>query len=119
MTQAASNYRSHSRDTVEALTFLTAPADVTLTVGAKSYSFAAPAGMSAHLVPLCVGTVRATVVRDSDVILSAVSGTPVVDPPVRDDKQYLWTLATAAASTRTSPATRSQPSTVTVRRGTS
>lgn len=117
MTQAASNYRSASRDTVEALTFLTAAADVTLTVGAKSYTFGAPAGMSAHLVPLSVGTVRATVVRGSDVILSAVSATPVVDPPVRDDKQYLWTLATAAASARTSPAARYEPGSVTVRRG--
>ncbi len=45
------------RDTVEVLTFLTAGTNVTVTVGSKTYSYSAPAGLSAKVVPLGIGSV--------------------------------------------------------------
>ena len=45
------------RDTVEVLTFLTAGTNVTVAVGSKTYSYSAPAGLSAKVVPLGVGSV--------------------------------------------------------------
>ena len=53
-----------ARDTVEVLTFLTAPAKVTATIGGRATTYDAPAGMSAKLFPLAVGSHAATVSRN-------------------------------------------------------
>ena len=52
-----------ARDTVEVLTFLTAPATVTVNVGTKTYTYTAPAGISYQLYPLEIGHVKASAVR--------------------------------------------------------
>ncbi|WP_223837595.1 glycoside hydrolase family 71 protein [Streptomyces venezuelae] len=51
------------RDTVEVLSFLTAPATVRSTVGSAVTGHEAPAGLHAKLLPLRPGTSAATVVR--------------------------------------------------------
>ncbi|MFD9302783.1 endo-1,3-alpha-glucanase family glycosylhydrolase [Streptomyces sp. NPDC060048] len=53
-----------SRDTVEVLSFLTAPASVVRTVGPAKGAHEAPAGVHAELLPLNAGTSSATVVRE-------------------------------------------------------
>ncbi|WP_308380094.1 endo-1,3-alpha-glucanase family glycosylhydrolase [Streptomyces sp. ISL-43] len=53
-----------SRDTVEVLSFLTAPATVLRTAGSAKGTYEAPAGVHAELLPLNAGTSSATVLRD-------------------------------------------------------
>ncbi|MFI5860271.1 endo-1,3-alpha-glucanase family glycosylhydrolase [Streptomyces sp. NPDC051546] len=53
-----------ARDTVEVLSFLTAPASIRTAVGASDHTHAAPAGVHAELLPLAPGTGSASVVRD-------------------------------------------------------
>ncbi|MEU6295566.1 glycoside hydrolase family 71 protein [Streptomyces erythrochromogenes] len=67
-----------SRDTVEVLSFLTAPADVRTTVGTARGSHDAPAGIHSKLLPLKAGTSEAQVVRDG-------RATAAVDLPYRVD----------------------------------
>ncbi|MDB5176123.1 MAG: hypothetical protein JWM81_981 [Candidatus Saccharibacteria bacterium] len=54
---------SPARDTVEALSFLTAPATITVKVGDHSETYNAPAGQFAKTFPLAPGEVSASVVR--------------------------------------------------------
>lgn len=76
------------RDTVEVLTFLTSAATVSVTVGGRTETFEAPAGVSAGLVPLRVGEVSVTVTRDG-VPVAAVTSPYVVSPtPAVQDMQY-------------------------------
>jgi hypothetical protein len=88
------------RDTVEALTFLTAGANVTVTVGSKSYTYAAPAGVYAKLVPLGVGSVS--------VLSSGGAGAFSVRSPfaVRDRFQVQDLLYRAVSSFRDSAPSR-------------
>ncbi|MGW1770897.1 endo-1,3-alpha-glucanase family glycosylhydrolase [Streptomyces sp. NPDC002104] len=53
-----------ARDTVEVLSFLTAPASIRTAVGADGGAHAAPAGVHSELLPLSPGTGSAAVVRD-------------------------------------------------------
>jgi hypothetical protein len=76
------------RDTVEVLTMLRAPGEVTATIGGRVYSAHAPAGISAVTFPLALGTVEATVSRGAVTILNAVSPFPVVANPEVQDLQY-------------------------------
>jgi len=73
------------RDDVEVLTFLSQPGDVTVTVGGRTTSYRAPAGVSAKLVPLAVGQIAARLSRDGSPVLD-VSASPSVkaDPAVQD-----------------------------------
>ena len=83
--------RTTARDTVEALTFLTAPADVSVVIGGVTQTYIAPAGMSAKLFPLAVGTPPSIVVsRGGSTVAQVSSAIPVVAVPVRDDKSYFW-----------------------------
>jgi hypothetical protein len=79
---------STPRDTVEALVYLTAPAQVTVTVGTQRYTWSAPAGQSAHTVPLGTGTVSAVVVRGGRTTASVTSPYRVVATPLVQDLQY-------------------------------
>jgi hypothetical protein len=78
------------RDTAEALSFLTAPAAVTISVGSVSTVCDAPTGLSTCVAPLGnpdspSATVRAEVKRDNVVIIDMTSPFPVVrDPPIQD-----------------------------------
>jgi hypothetical protein len=64
---------SPARDTVEALSFLTAPANVTVKVGDYTETYAAPAGEYAKTFPLNTGEVSATIVRSDASSLTVTS----------------------------------------------
>ncbi len=80
---------SPARDTVEALTFLTAAATVTVTVGGVSVSCQAPAGAGTCTVPLRAGTVSATLNRSGVTVASVTSPHKVTATPYVQDLQYL------------------------------
>jgi hypothetical protein len=83
--------RTPARDTVEILSFLTSPAQITATIGGKDTTYDAPAGMFAKLLPLIVGAAPSVKVsRNSSVTAQVASVVPVVSAPLRDDKQYYW-----------------------------
>jgi hypothetical protein len=97
--------RTDPRDTVEALTFLTAPADVTVTIAGRSTTYRAPAGMHARTFPLVVGAPPAvSVERDGAVTAEVRSVIPVVGVPLRDDKQYFWFSAIRGTEGQRDPA---------------
>lgn len=78
-----------ARDTVEVLSMLTAPADVTITVGASTYTYSAPAGVYAKTVPLGVGSVSAVATRSGLVAAKVATAFPVVGVPTVQDLQYV------------------------------
>ncbi len=80
---------SPGRDTIEALTFLTAPATVTIKAGATTTRCDAPAGVGVCTVPLGLGTVSATVTRAASVVASVVSPYPVTATPYVQDLEYV------------------------------
>jgi hypothetical protein len=61
-----------ARDTVEVLSFLTAPAVIEVVIGGTPRTYTAPAGISAHLFPLAVGEVSATITA-SDASVTTVT----------------------------------------------
>ncbi|WP_425839691.1 endo-1,3-alpha-glucanase family glycosylhydrolase [Microbacterium sp. PA5] len=69
------------RDTVEVVTMLTEPATVTLRVGSATHTIDAPAGLSAHTVPLRTGKVSASAARGGSVFATATTDEPVVSSP--------------------------------------
>jgi hypothetical protein len=75
-----------ARDTVEVLSFLTAPSQITVTIGGVAQTYMAPAGMSAKLFPLAPGSITVTTDRG----LSGSSPVPPVALPVKDVKAYVW-----------------------------
>ena len=66
-----------ARDTVEVLTFLTAAARVRVTIGGTVTTYAAPAGLSAKLFPLAVGTHAVDILRGDTVTARTTSRVPV------------------------------------------
>ncbi|MGI8626732.1 MAG: endo-1,3-alpha-glucanase family glycosylhydrolase [Geodermatophilaceae bacterium] len=66
------------RDTVEALVYLTAPAQVSITDGGVTRTYSRPAGISAVTVPLGAGSVSAKVIRGSRTVDTAVSPRHVI-----------------------------------------
>lgn len=76
------------RDTVEVLSFLTAPADVRTRTGATPGGYRAPSGVHARLLPLRTGHSSATVVRDGTTTTTVTSRHPVRSPVDRQDLQY-------------------------------
>lgn len=79
---------SPARDTVETLTFLTAAATVSVTVGSTTSTYTAPAGVYAHTVPLATGKVSAKVVRSGTTTASVSSPFSVTSTPVYQNLQY-------------------------------
>ena len=77
------------RDTIEALTFLTAPGTVTISVGGVSKSCQVAAGPDTCTVPLGLGTPSATVTRGGATVASVTSDYPVVANPQVQDLQYV------------------------------
>lgn len=77
-----------ARDTVEALTFLTAPATVTVTVGAATHSWQAPAGVSAKTLPLATGRISGTVVRSGTTTTAVTAPFTVTSTPRVQDLSY-------------------------------
>ncbi len=80
---------SPARDTVEALTFLTAPGTVRVKVGTSSYSCEVSAGVDTCTVPLGVGSVSATVERNGTPVTEVVSPATVTTTPYVQDLQYV------------------------------
>jgi len=77
------------RNMVEVLTFLTAPADITVTVGGVPTTYTAPAGMNAHLIPLAVGAAPSAVAKRSGVTVASVTSVVAVsNSVVADDAGY-------------------------------
>ncbi len=78
-----------SRDAIEAMVFLTAPATVTITTNASAFTCNAPAGLSTCVAPLGAGTIRAEVVRNGAVASSITSTSKVTHSPYVQDLQYV------------------------------
>jgi hypothetical protein len=76
------------RNTVEVLSFLAAPATVRVTVGGRTTSWKAGAGVSTKLVPLRHGRVSASVARNGRTTASVRSPFEVVARPKVQDLQY-------------------------------
>lgn len=76
------------RDTVEVLSFLTAPSQVRTESGGETGSYRAPSGVHAQLLPLRTGHSTATVVRDGRTTTAVTSRYPVRRPVERQDLQY-------------------------------
>lgn len=79
---------SPSRDTIEALTFLTAPGTVTIHAGNSTATCAVPAGVGMCTVPLHTGTLSATVSRNGATVAQITSTHPVTDNPTVQDLHY-------------------------------
>lgn len=79
---------SPARNTIEALTFLTGPARVTIHAGSSSASCAAPAGVGVCTVPLHSGTVSVTVTRRGARVASVTSPHTVTGRPYVQDLHY-------------------------------
>ncbi|MDP9417061.1 MAG: glycoside hydrolase family 71 protein [Actinomycetota bacterium] len=86
---------SPARDTIEALTFLRAPATVVITVGSRRASCEVHGGVDTCTVPLGVGTVSARVLREGREVATVESPFPVTATPEVQDLQYV-----AASSAR-------------------
>jgi hypothetical protein len=80
---------SPARDTVEALTFLTAPATVSVTVGTKVTTCSAPAGVATCVAPLGAGTVKVAVTRAGASVAAVRSRSTVTTTPYVQDLQYV------------------------------
>ncbi|MGI3780887.1 MAG: endo-1,3-alpha-glucanase family glycosylhydrolase [Janthinobacterium lividum] len=93
---------SPARDTVEALTFLTAPGTVTITTGGTEHTCEVPAGVGVCTVPLGLGAVSAAVVRGAATVASVTSPYPVTDHPSVQDLQYVGVSSARPAPTAAS-----------------
>jgi hypothetical protein len=90
MTQRVTGAQTPVRDRVEALTYLTAPAVVTVRVGGVAHSYTAPAGEHAQTFANAVGTVSGAMVRAGVLLASVTSPFPVTATPVSQDRQYFF-----------------------------
>lgn len=90
---------SAARDTVEALSILTAPATVSVTVGGTTTSCAAPAGVSVCTVPLATGRAAVAVDRNGAIVASVATKQTITATPYVQDLQYV-----GAGSLREGPA---------------
>ncbi len=80
---------SPARNTVEALTFLKAPATVVVKVGSNTYTCSNDAGVDTCTVPLSSGTVSVSVKRSGTTVTSATSPYKVTSSPYVQDMQYV------------------------------
>jgi hypothetical protein len=80
---------SPARDDVEVLSFLTAPATVTVTVGSESHEYSAPAGVSTYRAPLAAGRISVTAHRDGEDV-TVTSPFPVEERPEIQDVGYYF-----------------------------
>ena len=78
-----------AQDTVESLSFLTAPATVSVDVGGAVTTCDAPAGVSTCVAPLRAGLVSVSVVRDGVPVASVTSPAVVYAAPFVQDLQYV------------------------------
>jgi hypothetical protein len=76
------------RDTIEAVTFATAPSDVSITAGTQHYSCRVPAGRGICTFPLAIGSISAQMDREGEPVAVARSNVDVTDSPQVQDLQY-------------------------------
>ena len=93
--------RTPARNNVEVLSFLTAPAEVRVQVGSKSYTYTAPAGVSVKTFGLQTGSVSASASRKGSNIAAVTSPDQVVSSAPTADLSYH-----AVTSRRPNPRTR-------------
>ncbi|MCF2530584.1 glycoside hydrolase family 71 protein [Yinghuangia soli] len=77
------------RDTAEVLAFLTAPAAIRAQSGTQVRDVQAPAGPSAHLVPLGYGAQTATATRGTAAVATVTSPFPLTQNTSIQDLQYV------------------------------
>lgn len=82
------NNRSAFRESVEILSYLTAPATVTVKVGSNVVTYTAPAGEHQHLVPMQPGEVSVKVVRSGAEVARVNSPVVIKSTTVNQDRQY-------------------------------
>jgi len=101
-------------DDAEALIFLTAPATVTVSSGARSATCEAPAGVSTCRVALATGAVKAKVVRSGRTVSTVESSAPVTASPAVQDMDYIYTSSLrSGTSTPITPTPTPTPTTPT------
>ena len=88
MTQKVRGATSSVRNHVEVLTFLTAPATVTVTIGGVPYAYTAPAGMYVATFPIAAGAVSAVATRSSVTVASVTSPVTVQTSTINDNPGY-------------------------------
>jgi hypothetical protein len=104
-----------ARDTVESLSFLTAPATVAVSVGGVTTTCAAPAGVASCLAPLRPGVVSVSVTRSGAPVTSVTSQYLVDASPYVQDLQYVGVSSLRTGTTAappTAPATSTAPAVV-------
>jgi hypothetical protein len=101
---------SPARDTVETLTFLTAPATVRVQVGTSTYSCEVSAGVDTCTVPLGAGQVSATVERNGTPVTAVASPAVVTTTPYVQDLQYVASASGRQVQTLVDTTPPSSPS---------
>ena len=79
---------SPTRDTIEAHSFLTAPATITIKAGTQTTTCTAPAGVSTCIAPLKTGTISAFATRGTTTSAGVTSPQPVTATPYLQDLHY-------------------------------
>lgn len=103
MTQWTRNNRSVFQEKVEVLTFLTAPADVTVTVGGVATTYSAPAGMFSREVDARYGSISATVSRSGQTITSLTSPYQIRQTVWQQDRQYFMSSSLRSTALQFDP----------------
>lgn len=85
--------RTTPRDTVEVLTMQKSPADIKVTVGTKTYTYSAPAGVSSKTFPLGSGTISVVQTRGGTTVNSVTSKAKLISNPEKQDLQYYGMIA--------------------------
>jgi len=75
-------------DIVECVTYLTASADVTVTIAGTNHTYTAPAGEYVQTFPLAVGSVSASASRSGTQVASVTSPVAVSATPYKDEWVY-------------------------------
>jgi hypothetical protein len=96
---------SPARDTVEALTLLTQPSTVSVTVGSTTTTCQAPVGVGICTVPLGLGKVSAKVVRGGYTTATVASPFTVTNTPTVQDLQYVSVSSGREGSSTPAPMT--------------
>lgn len=90
MTQTSRSHMSPPQDRVEALTYLTAPADVTVSIGGVVHEYRAPAGEFVRTFPNALGSVSGWFARNGRMLGEVTSPFAVTSRPVSQDRQYFF-----------------------------
>lgn len=96
--QLWSGDRTAPRNTVEVLSLLTTPGTVSVVIGGKTQTYAAPAGVYAKTFSLAAGSVSASLVRNSSTVAKVRTATSVKSTIATQDLGYHM-----ASSLRTLP----------------